>query len=211
MESRAGVGNRRQGRCLCRRCLQRTIASLATEPWPAAASLHRREWTAADLPGAALAIGDFRDDDEAAAFAAAARAAGVPVNVIDKPAYLRFFLRRHRQPLAAGGRHFDGRRRAGLCPGDPRQDRSAVAAGVSRAGLPPPRVGAAQCRRPACPLPAGASFGGCSRAAPWPMRTANPGHDDFDRFIAGAMGKAAVASNRVRSPWSVSIATIPIC
>ena len=36
---------------------------------------------------------------------------------------LRFRLRRHRQPLAAGDRHFDRRRRPGVRPGDPRQDR----------------------------------------------------------------------------------------
>ena len=40
---------------------------------------------------------------------------------------LRFFLRRHRQSLAAGHRNFDRRRGAGLCPGDPRQARGAAA------------------------------------------------------------------------------------
>ncbi|MCR6497760.1 siroheme synthase CysG [Shinella sp. CPCC 101442] len=49
---------------------------------------HRRPWSSTDLPGATLAIGDC--DDDAAAFFAAARAAGVPVNVIDKPAFCQF-------------------------------------------------------------------------------------------------------------------------
>jgi uroporphyrin-III C-methyltransferase/precorrin-2 dehydrogenase/sirohydrochlorin ferrochelatase len=52
--------------------------------------LHRRDWNAADLQDAAIAIGGCDDDAEAAAFAAAARAAGVPVNVIDKPAFCDF-------------------------------------------------------------------------------------------------------------------------
>ena len=42
------------------------------------------------LLGAALAVADLADDDEAARFAAAARAAGVPCNVIDKPAFCDF-------------------------------------------------------------------------------------------------------------------------
>ena len=66
--------------------------------------LQRRAWTAPDLPDAAIAVGDFRDDDEAAAFAAAARAAGVPVNVIDKPAHCDFSFGAivNRSPLVIG-------------------------------------------------------------------------------------------------------------
>ena len=45
-----------------------------------------RGWEPADLLGVAMAIGDAEDEDEAARFVAAARAAGVPVNVVDKPA-----------------------------------------------------------------------------------------------------------------------------
>lgn len=56
---------------------------------PAACLLsHRRCWAPSDLTGAALAIGDCADD--AQEFFAAARAAGVPVNVIDKPAFCQF-------------------------------------------------------------------------------------------------------------------------
>ncbi|MGC1280195.1 MAG: NAD(P)-dependent oxidoreductase, partial [Xanthobacteraceae bacterium] len=66
--------------------------------------LHRRAWTAVDLPGAALAVGDCRKDGEAAAFAAAARRAGVPVNVIDQPAYCDFSFGAivNRSPLVIG-------------------------------------------------------------------------------------------------------------
>ncbi|HEX8625634.1 MAG TPA: siroheme synthase CysG [Allosphingosinicella sp.] len=43
-----------------------------------------RGWTPADLEGAALAVGDPGSREEAMSFVAAARAAGVPVNVIDQ-------------------------------------------------------------------------------------------------------------------------------
>ena len=54
--------------------------------------------------GAAIAIGAFDDDESAAAFAAAARAAGVPVNVIDKPAFCDFSFGAivNRSPLVIG-------------------------------------------------------------------------------------------------------------
>ena len=41
-------------------------------------------WSPEDLKGAALAVGDVADPDDALRFAAAARAAGVPVNVVDR-------------------------------------------------------------------------------------------------------------------------------
>jgi uroporphyrin-III C-methyltransferase/precorrin-2 dehydrogenase/sirohydrochlorin ferrochelatase len=44
----------------------------------------RRAWTPADLEGAALAVADPGSREEALRFVAAARAAGVPVNVIDQ-------------------------------------------------------------------------------------------------------------------------------
>ena len=57
-----------------------------------------------DLTGAAVAVGAFEDDASAAAFAAAARAAGVPVNVIDKPAFCDFSFGAivNRSPLVIG-------------------------------------------------------------------------------------------------------------
>ncbi len=53
-------------------------------------ALVTRAWKPDDLAGAAVAIADAEDEEEASAFYAAARAAGVPVNVIDKPAYCQF-------------------------------------------------------------------------------------------------------------------------
>lgn len=51
---------------------------------------HSRSWDAACLADAAVAIADCETDEEAEAFFIAARAAGVPVNVIDKPAFCQF-------------------------------------------------------------------------------------------------------------------------
>ena len=61
-------------------------------------------WTSRDLAGAAIAVGAFEDNDSAAAFANAARGAGVPVNVIDKPAYCDFSFGAivNRSPLVIG-------------------------------------------------------------------------------------------------------------
>ncbi|MGP8231172.1 MAG: NAD(P)-dependent oxidoreductase [Methylovirgula sp.] len=53
-------------------------------------TLIRRDWTETDFAGAALAVDDCATEDEAARFFAAARRAGVPVNVIDKPDYCDF-------------------------------------------------------------------------------------------------------------------------
>jgi uroporphyrin-III C-methyltransferase/precorrin-2 dehydrogenase/sirohydrochlorin ferrochelatase len=49
-----------------------------------------RDWTESDFAGAALAVGDFATAEEAARFCAAARRAGVPVNIVDKPDYCDF-------------------------------------------------------------------------------------------------------------------------
>jgi uroporphyrin-III C-methyltransferase/precorrin-2 dehydrogenase/sirohydrochlorin ferrochelatase len=47
-------------------------------------------WRPDIFDGAAIAIADCEEEDEAGAFFDAARAAGVPVNVIDKPAFCQF-------------------------------------------------------------------------------------------------------------------------
>ena len=49
-----------------------------------------RDWAPADLTGAALAVADIAADDEAHRFVAAARAAAVPYNVIDRPEFCQF-------------------------------------------------------------------------------------------------------------------------
>ena len=84
---------------------------------------------------------------------------------------LRFRLRRHRQPLAAGDRHFDRRRRAGVRAGDPRQARGAAAARLCRAGREPrARWRDAVQGVAACRSPAGAGSGSFHRACRAPSR-----------------------------------------
>jgi uroporphyrin-III C-methyltransferase/precorrin-2 dehydrogenase/sirohydrochlorin ferrochelatase len=53
-------------------------------------TLSRAAWSADILSDATLAVADLEDEDEAEAFAAAARKAGVPVNVVDKPGHCDF-------------------------------------------------------------------------------------------------------------------------
>ena len=50
----------------------------------------QRPWSPADFAGAAIAIADCADEEEARAFHAAAKAAGVPCNVIDNRAFCDF-------------------------------------------------------------------------------------------------------------------------
>jgi uroporphyrin-III C-methyltransferase/precorrin-2 dehydrogenase/sirohydrochlorin ferrochelatase len=77
---------------------------MASDPPRGDIVVHRRAWTAEDMFGAAVAVGAFDEDDGAAAFASAARAAGVPVNVIDKPAFCDFSFGAivNRSPLVIG-------------------------------------------------------------------------------------------------------------
>ena len=63
---------------------------LVASPPSGTITLRRRRWQPGDLDGAAIAVGAMTDDAEAAAFAAAARASGVPVNVIDRPEFCDF-------------------------------------------------------------------------------------------------------------------------
>jgi len=66
--------------------------------------IHERAWAADDFAGAAIAVADCADDAEAAKFAEAARARGVPVNVIDRPAFSDFTFGAivNRSPLVIG-------------------------------------------------------------------------------------------------------------
>jgi uroporphyrin-III C-methyltransferase/precorrin-2 dehydrogenase/sirohydrochlorin ferrochelatase len=80
------------------------MAALAAKPPRGSIAITPRRWAASDLAGAAIAVGGITDDGEAAEFAAAARAAGVPVNVIDKPAFCDFSFGAivNRSPLVIG-------------------------------------------------------------------------------------------------------------
>jgi uroporphyrin-III C-methyltransferase/precorrin-2 dehydrogenase/sirohydrochlorin ferrochelatase len=80
------------------------MLAVTADPPQGAIVLHLRPWDAEDFLGAAIAVGAFEDEREAERFAAAARAAGVPVNVIDKPAYCDFSFGAivNRSPLVIG-------------------------------------------------------------------------------------------------------------
>ena len=80
------------------------MQALADEPPNGPIVVHARAWAPQDFAGAAIAVGAFDDEAEAGRFAAAARAAGVPVNVIDKPAFCDFSFGSivNRSPLVIG-------------------------------------------------------------------------------------------------------------
>jgi len=77
---------------------------LASSPPGGRVDLKARRWTLEDLNSAAMAVGAFGDDEEAGQFASAARAAGVPVNVVDRPAFCDFQFGGivNRSPLVVG-------------------------------------------------------------------------------------------------------------
>ncbi len=66
--------------------------------------LRERCWTKREFAGAVIAVGAFESEQEAARFVSAARANGVPVNVVDKPAYCDFAFGSivNRSPLVIG-------------------------------------------------------------------------------------------------------------
>ncbi len=80
------------------------LVGLAQSPSRGTVTIHPRPITANDFAGAAVAVGAFENDGDAAQFAAAARARGVPVNVIDKPAFCDFAFGAivNRSPLVIG-------------------------------------------------------------------------------------------------------------
>jgi len=153
-------------------------------------TLHRREWTAADLDGAALAVGDFRDGAGAAAFSRAARVAGVPVNIIDKPEYCDFSFGAivNRSPLVIGIST------DGAAPVFARAIRGKLEAILPHGFA---RWTAAAARWRGAVMASGLSF--ARRRKFWQAFTAHavanpdqePRPDDFDRLLAGAAGIAA--------------------
>ena len=70
----------------------------------ASITIERRDWTPADLEGAAIAIADLETDEEIARVRAAAKTTGVPVNIVDKPAHsdFQFGAIVERSPLVIG-------------------------------------------------------------------------------------------------------------
>ncbi len=80
------------------------LRAVAADPPGGTIAVHERAWAADDVNGAAVAVGAFEEDVDAAAFVQAARAAAVPVNVIDRPAFCDFTFGAivNRSPLVIG-------------------------------------------------------------------------------------------------------------
>ena len=172
------------------------LLQLAADRCFRAITLHRRSWAVADLPGAALAIGDCGNGEEAARFAAAARSAGVPVNVIDKPAYCDFSFGAivNRSPLVIGistggaapifARAVRGKLEALLAKGFARWT---VAAAAWRAAVQTSGLSWARRRR----------FWELFAAHAMANADNEPGQDDFERFIDESRGRGALADGSV--------------
>jgi uroporphyrin-III C-methyltransferase / precorrin-2 dehydrogenase / sirohydrochlorin ferrochelatase len=80
------------------------LRAVAADRPRGAIAVHERPWLADNLVGAVVAVGAFDREPDAAAFAQAARAAGVPVNIIDRPALCDFAFGAivNRSPLVVG-------------------------------------------------------------------------------------------------------------
>jgi len=78
--------------------------ALAADPPGGAVDLVRRSWTPECFAGATLVVAAVDDDAQAVRIFDAARACGVPVNVIDRPAYCTFQFGAivNRSPLVVG-------------------------------------------------------------------------------------------------------------
>jgi uroporphyrin-III C-methyltransferase/precorrin-2 dehydrogenase/sirohydrochlorin ferrochelatase len=170
------------------------LLQIAGDPPRGEIVLTRRAWMPNDLPGAAVAIGAFDDDESAAAFAAAARAAGVPVNVIDRPAFCDFAFGAivNRSPLVIGIST------DGAAPVFAQAIRAKLEALLPK-GFADWAAAAARWR-PALKA-SGLAFSG--RRKFWQLftayATANPGSEptqnDFERFIAEVKGLGAAVEN----------------
>jgi uroporphyrin-III C-methyltransferase / precorrin-2 dehydrogenase / sirohydrochlorin ferrochelatase len=173
------------------------LIELAGKPPHGAITLTHRAWRAEDMKGAkgaAVAIGAFAEDADAAAFAAAARAAGVPVNVIDKPAFCDFAFGAivNRSPLVIGIST------DGAAPVFAQAIRAKL-----EALLPIGFAGwaAAAARWRDAVKASGLSFSGRRRF--WQLFTAHaiahpshePAEQDFERFIAEVKGLGATVEN----------------
>jgi uroporphyrin-III C-methyltransferase/precorrin-2 dehydrogenase/sirohydrochlorin ferrochelatase len=167
---------------------------LAADPPRGEIVLCSRVWSADDLRGAAVAVGDFGDDQSAAAFAEAARAVGVPVNVIDKPAFCDFAFGAivNRSPLVIGIST------DGAAPVFAQAIRAKLEALLPK-GFAEWAAAAARWRNAV--KASGLSFAG--RRKFWQLFTAHavrhpdsaPSQDNFDRFVAEVAGQGATVEN----------------
>jgi uroporphyrin-III C-methyltransferase/precorrin-2 dehydrogenase/sirohydrochlorin ferrochelatase len=167
---------------------------LAADPPRGPITLHERDWGPGDLVGAAAAVGAYADDGEAKLFCDAARGAGVPVNVIDRPAFCDFSFGAivNRSPLVIGIST------DGAAPVFAQAIRAKL-----EALLPQGFAGwaAAAARWRSTLKTSGLSFAGRRRF--WQLFTAHavanpdrePCQSDFDRFVADVLGQGQAVDN----------------
>src|SRR5216683_2264417 len=170
------------------------LVGLAENPPRGTVTICRRHVTADDFAGAAVAVGAFEDDGDAAQFAATARARGVPVNVIDKPAFCDFAFGAivNRSPLVIGIST------DGAAPVFAQAIRAKLEALLPNGFA---NWAAAAARWRSAVKASGLSFSG--RRKFWQLFTAhavtNPEHEpaakDFDRFIAEVKGLGTAVEN----------------
>ena len=170
------------------------LLQLAADPPRGVIVLNRRSWTSEDLKGAAVAVGAFEGDADAAQFAADARELGVPVNVIDKPAFCDFAFGAivNRSPLVIGIST------DGAAPVFAQAIRAKLEALLPNGFA---NWAAAAARWRGAVKASGLSFSG--RRKFWHLFTThavtNPEHEpaekDFDRFIAEVKGLGAAVEN----------------
>ena len=170
------------------------LLQIVSDPPKGAVVLNQRAWRADDLRGAAVAIGAFDDDDSASAFAAAARAAGIPINVVDRPAFCDFSFGAivNRSPLVVGIST------DGAAPVFAQAIRAKLEALLPK-GFAAWAAAAARWR--SMVKSSGLSFS--ARRKFWHLLTAHavanpasqPTQDDFDRFIAEVKGFGTAIEN----------------
>jgi uroporphyrin-III C-methyltransferase/precorrin-2 dehydrogenase/sirohydrochlorin ferrochelatase len=170
------------------------LLQIAADPPRGVIVINRRGWIAEDLEGATVAIGAFEDDESAAEFASAARAAGVPVNIIDKPEFCDFSFGAivNRSPLVIGIST------DGAAPIFAQAVRAKLEALLPN-GFAAWAAAAARWRNAV--KASGLSFAGRRRF--WQLFTAHavtdperePGEKDFDSFIAEVKGLGSAVEN----------------
>jgi uroporphyrin-III C-methyltransferase/precorrin-2 dehydrogenase/sirohydrochlorin ferrochelatase len=168
------------------------MTQLANQPPRGTIVIHPRGWRPGDFLGAAVAIGGCEGDREAQSFVAAARAAGVPVNVVDKPRFCDFSFGSivNRSPLVIGIST------DGAAPIFAQAIRAKLEALLPRGFAR--WAAAAACWRPTL-IQAGLSF--AARRRFWQVFTAHavlhperePAASDFERFLSEVRGLGAAA------------------
>ena len=190
LEGRVALRRRRGGRRLCAPSRARSCCALAADPPRGSIAIHRRAWDADDFAALRIAIGACDDRRRGRALRRRRARRRRPGQRHRQAGVLRLLVRRHRQPLAAGDRHLDRRRGAGVRPGDPRQARSADPARLCALGGGRAALAQRRARRPACRSTRRRRFWQIFTAhAVRASRRTSRAHSDFERLLDGGEGR----------------------